>query len=132
MVLGATAVHGVFASILLRLIVGPYEIPGQALSVALSVLVTALAALAFLYVRTQYASPDHVARTLPWVWWTTPPIAALALAVVAVPVPDGPLGPALSEGKGARFHLAGRLEINEWNGRRSVQLRLEDAAPGGG
>ena len=45
---------------------------------------------------------------------------------------DGPLGPALSEGKGARFHLAGRLEINEWNGRRSVQLRLEDAAPGGG
>jgi single-stranded-DNA-specific exonuclease len=42
---------------------------------------------------------------------------------------DGPLGPALENHGGARFHLAGRLEINEWGGRRSVQLRLEDAAP---
>ena len=44
---------------------------------------------------------------------------------------DGPLGPALEQHGGARFHLAGRLEINEWGGRRSVQLRLEDAAPAG-
>ncbi|MDF1728814.1 MAG: DHHA1 domain-containing protein, partial [Sulfitobacter sp.] len=42
---------------------------------------------------------------------------------------DGPLGPALEQHGGARFHLAGRLDINEWRGRRSVQLRLEDAAP---
>ncbi|MEC3860344.1 single-stranded-DNA-specific exonuclease RecJ [Mesobacterium sp. TK19101] len=42
---------------------------------------------------------------------------------------DGPLGPALDGHGGARFHLAGRLEINEWGGRQSVQLRLEDAAP---
>ncbi|WP_372835273.1 single-stranded-DNA-specific exonuclease RecJ [Puniceibacterium confluentis] len=41
---------------------------------------------------------------------------------------DGPLGTALRDHGGRRFHLAGRLEINEWNGRRSVQLRLEDAA----
>ncbi|MDX1780600.1 MAG: single-stranded-DNA-specific exonuclease RecJ [Thalassovita sp.] len=41
---------------------------------------------------------------------------------------DGPLGPRLSEHGGARFHLAGRLEINSWGGRQSVQLRLEDAA----
>ncbi|WP_339856818.1 single-stranded-DNA-specific exonuclease RecJ [Roseovarius nubinhibens] len=41
---------------------------------------------------------------------------------------DGPLGPALNEHGGARFHLAGRLEINHWGGRQSVQLRLEDAA----
>jgi single-stranded-DNA-specific exonuclease len=41
---------------------------------------------------------------------------------------DTPLGPALSEGGHARFHLAGRLELNVWNGRTSVQLRLEDAA----
>lgn len=41
---------------------------------------------------------------------------------------DGPLGPALEQHGGARFHLAGRLDINEWGGRRSVQLRLEDAA----
>ncbi|MFG5383281.1 single-stranded-DNA-specific exonuclease RecJ [Yoonia sp. R2-816] len=42
---------------------------------------------------------------------------------------DGPLGPLLMDHNGARFHLAGRLEINTWQGRQSVQLRLEDAAP---
>jgi single-stranded-DNA-specific exonuclease len=42
---------------------------------------------------------------------------------------DGPLGAALTSHDGARFHLAGRLEINTWQGRRSPQLRLEDAAP---
>ena len=40
---------------------------------------------------------------------------------------DGPLGPLLTGHGGARFHLAGRLEINTWQGRQSVQLRLEDA-----
>jgi single-stranded-DNA-specific exonuclease len=44
---------------------------------------------------------------------------------------DGPLGPMLMNHKGARFHLAGRLEINIWQGRQSPQLRLEDAAPAG-
>lgn len=42
---------------------------------------------------------------------------------------DGPLGQILSEHNGARFNLAGRLELNTWGGRTSVQLRLEDAAP---
>ncbi|WP_245306311.1 single-stranded-DNA-specific exonuclease RecJ [Roseovarius aestuariivivens] len=42
---------------------------------------------------------------------------------------DGPLGAALEGHGGAQFHLAGRLEINTWGGRQSVQLRLEDAAP---
>ncbi len=41
---------------------------------------------------------------------------------------DGPMGPALLDHNGARFHLAGRLEVNTWQGRQSVQLRLEDAA----
>ncbi len=41
---------------------------------------------------------------------------------------DGPMGPMLLGHNGARFHLAGRLEINTWQGRQSVQLRLEDAA----
>ncbi|MFV0359606.1 single-stranded-DNA-specific exonuclease RecJ [Tropicimonas sp.] len=41
---------------------------------------------------------------------------------------NGPLGPALVAHGGARFHLAGRLDINEWNGRRAPQLQLEDAA----
>jgi single-stranded-DNA-specific exonuclease len=41
---------------------------------------------------------------------------------------DGPLGSMLSEHGGKRFHLVGRLEINSWQGRARVQLRLEDAA----
>jgi single-stranded-DNA-specific exonuclease len=40
----------------------------------------------------------------------------------------GPLGPALEARTGARLHLAGRLEVNHWQGRARVQLRLEDAA----
>ena len=39
------------------------------------------------------------------------------------------LGPTLQNHGGARFHLAGRLELNTWQGRTSVQLRLDDAAP---
>lgn len=41
---------------------------------------------------------------------------------------DGPLGPLLETGGHARFHLAGRLELNSFGGRTKVQLRLEDAA----
>ena len=33
------------------------------------------------------------------------------------------------QGHGGRaLHVAGRVEVNHWNGRQSVQLRLEDAA----
>ena len=42
---------------------------------------------------------------------------------------DSPMGQALARSGGARFHLAGRLGINHWGGRQSVELRLEDAAP---
>ncbi len=38
------------------------------------------------------------------------------------------LGPAIEDHGGARFHLAGRLDINHFRGRQTVQLRLEDAA----
>jgi single-stranded-DNA-specific exonuclease len=41
---------------------------------------------------------------------------------------DGPLGPLIEGHGGAPMHLAGRLEINSWGGRQTVQLRLEDAA----
>jgi single-stranded-DNA-specific exonuclease len=50
------------------------------------------------------------------------------LEAVAFGAFDGPLGPALAEPGHKRFHLAGRLDINTWGGRRKVQLRLEDAA----
>lgn len=41
---------------------------------------------------------------------------------------SGPIGPKLQNHAGHRFHLAGRVEINSWGGRQSVQLRLEDVA----
>ncbi len=41
---------------------------------------------------------------------------------------DTALGPRLLEHGGARFHFAGRLEVNTWGGRQSPQLRLEDAS----
>jgi single-stranded-DNA-specific exonuclease len=41
---------------------------------------------------------------------------------------DTALGARLEGHGGARFHLAGRLEVNTWGGRQSAQLRLEDAA----
>lgn len=44
---------------------------------------------------------------------------------------DGPLGPALADPGHRPFHLAGRLELNHWNGRTRVQFKLEDAAPAG-
>ncbi len=42
---------------------------------------------------------------------------------------DGALGPTLTNHRGSRFHLAGRLGISHWGGRQKVELRLEDAAP---
>ena len=44
---------------------------------------------------------------------------------------DTNLGQRLLDHGGARFHFAGRLEINTWGGRQSPQLRLEDAAEAG-
>jgi len=51
------------------------------------------------------------------------------LDAIAFGALDSPLGRALTSHGGARFHLAGRLDLNHWGGRESVQLRLEDAAP---
>jgi single-stranded-DNA-specific exonuclease len=52
-----------------------------------------------------------------------------ALDAIAFGAFDGPLGPALETAGHRRFHLAGKLELNHWNGRTRVQLRLDDAAP---
>lgn len=41
---------------------------------------------------------------------------------------DTELGPALLDRSGAPMHVAGRLEINTWGGRRQAQLRIEDLA----
>ena len=53
------------------------------------------------------------------------------LDAIAFGALDGATGQALMAHGGARFHLAGRFEINHWQGRSTVQLRLEDAAPAG-
>jgi len=44
---------------------------------------------------------------------------------------DSDLGARLSGHGGARFHLAGRLDLNHWQGRTTVQLCVDDAAPAG-
>ena len=41
---------------------------------------------------------------------------------------EGPLGHALERAAGTRMHLAGRPELNHWQGRARVQFRLDDAA----
>ncbi len=42
---------------------------------------------------------------------------------------EGPIGPMLENHGGRAFHVAGRLEIDEWGGRRKAKLKLEDVAP---
>ncbi|MEM1388978.1 MAG: single-stranded-DNA-specific exonuclease RecJ [Pseudomonadota bacterium] len=54
------------------------------------------------------------------------------LDAIAFNACDTDLGAALESHGGARFHLAGRLDINHWQGRQTPQLRLEDAARAGG
>jgi single-stranded-DNA-specific exonuclease len=46
---------------------------------------------------------------------------------IAFRVMSGPLGAMLSESKG-RLHIAGRLEVDDWGGRRKAKLHIEDAA----
>ncbi|MGG7566049.1 single-stranded-DNA-specific exonuclease RecJ [Rhodovulum sp. DZ06] len=41
---------------------------------------------------------------------------------------EGPLGDFLQSRAGAPVHVAGRLEIDDWGGRRRARLRIEDAA----
>ena len=50
------------------------------------------------------------------------------LDAIAFGAMEEPIGTALRDHGGARFHLAGRVELNTWRGRSSAQLRLEDAA----
>lgn len=50
------------------------------------------------------------------------------LEAVAFGAFENALGPLIAGAQGQRLHLAGKLEINQWGGRSTVQLRLEDAA----
>ncbi|WP_340118125.1 single-stranded-DNA-specific exonuclease RecJ [Pelagibius sp. 7325] len=42
---------------------------------------------------------------------------------------DSDLGPALLQTAGLPLHVAGRLQVDRWNGREGVQFVIEDAAP---
>ena len=42
---------------------------------------------------------------------------------------DTEMGQALLNHSGAPFHIAGRLRVNSWQGRSTVQLQIDDAAP---
>lgn len=50
---------------------------------------------------------------------------------IAFRVTDGPLGDFLLNSRGSRIHAAGQIQPNIWNGVRSVQFRIVDAAQAG-
>lgn len=47
---------------------------------------------------------------------------------IAFRTADTPLGRGLLAARARRIHAVGRLRVDEWNGRKRVQLQLEDAA----
>jgi single-stranded-DNA-specific exonuclease len=51
---------------------------------------------------------------------------AIAFRAVGTPLGEGLLG-----SRGKPVHVAGRLRLDDWNGRVRVQLEIEDAAPAG-
>ncbi len=55
--------------------------------------------------------------------------AGARLDAIAFRAEEGPLGPLFADARGARIHVAGRLECDDWGGRRRVKLHVEDAAP---
>lgn len=57
------------------------------------------------------------------------PVGGPRLDAIAFRAFEGPLGPYIVERVGARLHLAGRLERDDWGGRPRVKLHVEDAAP---
>ncbi len=54
-----------------------------------------------------------------------------ALDAIAFRSADTPLGKGLLAARGRRIHVVGRLRADEWNGRKRVQLHVEDAASAG-
>ena len=52
-----------------------------------------------------------------------------SLKAIAFRALESDLGPALLQTAGLPLHVAGRLQIDRWNGREGVQFIIEDAAP---
>ncbi|HMA16444.1 MAG TPA: single-stranded-DNA-specific exonuclease RecJ, partial [Kiloniellaceae bacterium] len=55
-----------------------------------------------------------------------------SLKAIAFRALDSALGPALLQTAGLPLHVAGRLQVDRWNGREGVQFVVEDAAPARG
>ena len=53
---------------------------------------------------------------------------AHALDAIAFGAFDTAIGPAIEARDGSRFHIAGKLDINRWQGRETVQLVVDDVA----
>ena len=51
------------------------------------------------------------------------------LAAISFNSIDTPLGQALLKSDGSPLHIAGRLKANTWQGKTTVQLHIDDAAP---
>ena len=50
------------------------------------------------------------------------------LKAIAFRSADGPLGDLILNSRGSAMHLAGRLRINEWQGRRTAEFHIDDGA----
>lgn len=50
------------------------------------------------------------------------------LAAIAFRAFENEIGPALAAHNGAPFHIVGRLEVDDWGGRRKPKLRIEDVS----
>ncbi|HET6519073.1 MAG TPA: single-stranded-DNA-specific exonuclease RecJ [Geminicoccaceae bacterium] len=73
-------------------------------------------------VQARRAGDGHVACRL------VGPTGGGGLKAIAFRCLDTPLGAALLDGSGAPLHVAGRVRLDAWQGRRGVALHVEDAA----
>jgi len=92
-VVAASALLHFAGAALLLLLLHREEVAGQRVVLSLTILVTALAAVTTLYVRAQYSSAQHAARSIPWAFWITPPVAMGTILPLVLPRPliEGPV-----------------------------------------
>jgi len=81
-----------------------------------------------------FAFPDHLIRNSTIVGRNHVSLTIegkdrQTLRAIAFGIADEKLGQALLRGQGSRFHLAGTLSADYWQGRKRIQMRLIDASP---
>ena len=81
--------------------------------------------IAFAGVQIAFTKPvgtNHLSLTLK------SPATGATLSAIAFGALDTELGPALQAHNGAPFHVAGRVEVDDYSGRRRTKLQIEDAS----